>query len=105
MSTGPQRLFLHIDGTRYETQLTSKYEKRKPYSVPDPNTLTAFIPGVIQKIHVRHGQKVKQGDSLLVLEAMKMQNTITAPRDGTVKVVLVSEGQKARKDQALLAFE
>ena len=105
MATNPQRLFLLIDGTRYETQLTNKYEKRKTYAPADPKTLCAFIPGVVQKINVRHGQRVKQGDPLLVLEAMKMQNTITAPSDGTVKVILVSEGQKARKDQALLAFE
>jgi biotin carboxyl carrier protein len=94
-----------VDGTAYESQLTSKFKRRKPYTRQDPDTVRCFIPGIIQKIHVREGQKVAEGDSMLILEAMKMQNDVPAPRDGRVKAVLVYEGQMATKGQALVELE
>ena len=54
--------------------------------------VTAPMPGNILKVAVTAGQAVKEGDLLLVLEAMKMENEIFAPKDGTVAQVLVSKG-------------
>jgi glutaconyl-CoA decarboxylase len=54
--------------------------------------VTAPMPGNILKVVVTAGQAVKEGDLLLVLEAMKMENEIFAPKDGTVAQVLVSKG-------------
>ena len=54
--------------------------------------VTAPMPGNILKVNVTAGQAVKEGDILLVLEAMKMENEIMAPKDGTVAQVLVSKG-------------
>ena len=54
--------------------------------------VTAPMPGNILKVVVSAGQAVKEGDLLLVLEAMKMENEIFAPKDGTVAQVLVSKG-------------
>jgi biotin carboxyl carrier protein len=104
MSAMPNRVLL-IDDTAYETQVPQKYDRRKKFEPPDPRHVRGFIPGVIVKINVRHGQKVRMGETLLILEAMKMQNNIIAPMDSSVKVVLVSEGQKTRKDQVLLELE
>ncbi len=103
MST-PNRMVV-IDDTSYETEIPQKFERRKGYVPKNPKQVLGHIPGLIVSLHVKHGQKVKMGDSLMILEAMKMQNDVTAPMDGTVKVVLVSEGQKTRKDQVLLEFE
>ena len=50
------------------------------------------MPGNILKINVTVGQKVNEGDTLLVLEAMKMENEIAAPRAGTVAQIIVSKG-------------
>ena len=50
------------------------------------------MPGNILKINVTVGQKVNEGDTLLVLEAMKMENEVAAPRSGTVAQILVSKG-------------
>lgn len=50
------------------------------------------MPGNILKINVAAGQAVKEGDVLIVLEAMKMENDVVAPRDGTVAQVVVSKG-------------
>lgn len=50
------------------------------------------MPGNILKINVTVGQKVNEGDTLLVLEAMKMENEIAAPKAGTVAQIIVSNG-------------
>ena len=54
--------------------------------------INAPMPGNILKVNVQNGQAVKEGDVLVVLEAMKMENEILAPKNGTVTQVLVSKG-------------
>lgn len=55
--------------------------------------VSAPMPGKVVKIVAEAGQKVKKGDVVLILEAMKMQNEISAPADGTVKSINVAAGQ------------
>ena len=50
------------------------------------------MPGNILKVHVVAGQAIKEGDVLVILEAMKMENEIMAPKSGTVTQVLVEKG-------------
>ena len=52
----------------------------------------AVMPGMVVRVHVKQGQRVERGESLLVLEAMKMQNEITAPSAGIVTTIHVVEG-------------
>ena len=54
--------------------------------------VTAPMPGNILKVNVNVGDAVKEGQVLVVLEAMKMENEIMAPKDGTVTQVVVSKG-------------
>ena len=56
------------------------------------DAVNAPMPGTILKVNVNNGDKVKTGQVLVVLEAMKMENEILAPKDGTVTQVLVSRG-------------
>lgn len=60
------------------------------------------LPGVVVSIAVSAGQAVKAGDTLLTLEAMKMENAIQAEADGTVTKVLVAVGQSVQSGDALL---
>lgn len=69
------------------------------------NDIKAPMPGLILDVLVREGDEVKEGDYLLVLEAMKMENTLTAPRDGVVKAVSVQKGQTVDKNQLLIEME
>lgn len=96
---------LNIDMTNYETKLTTKFKNRKVYKPADPKEITTNIPGIINEIFVKPGQKVKKGDSLLILEAMKMKNHIVANQDGVIKSVLVSSGNMVTKGSVLVKFE
>ena len=69
------------------------------------NDIKAPMPGLILDVQVKEGDEVKEGDFLLVLEAMKMENTLTAPRDGIVKSVTVQKGQTVDKNQLLIEME
>ncbi|MFB3906635.1 MAG: acetyl-CoA carboxylase biotin carboxyl carrier protein subunit [Acidobacteriota bacterium] len=92
---------LNIDETVYETEVPSKY--RKPFSgIPDPREVRAFIPGVIAEIRVRPGQRVREKDVLLLLEAMKMFNEVCSQCEGVVVEILVKPGDRVEKDQMLL---
>jgi len=64
----------------------------------------APMPGKIIEVKVSVGQAVKAGDTLLILEAMKMQNEIAAPVDGTVKAINCSAGQSVKVRESLVVL-
>lgn len=69
------------------------------------SSIEAPMPGLILEVSVSEGQDVKEGDALLILEAMKMENVITSPREGTVKTVDVKQGEAVEKKHVLITFE
>ena len=69
------------------------------------NAVKAPLPGVITSVNVNVGDEVKAGDTLLVLEAMKMANNIEAEKDGKVTAVCVQPGQSVMEDDALVVIE
>jgi len=66
--------------------------------------VVAVLAGNIFKVHVAPGATVKEGDPLLVVEAMKMETAVVAPRSGTVTDVFVAEGDKIKVGDALVAI-
>ena len=66
--------------------------------------ITAPMPGNILKVNVTQGQTVKEGDLLIVLEAMKMENEIFSPVSGTVTQVLVQKGATVDTDAAMVVI-
>lgn len=69
------------------------------------NDIKAPMPGLILEISVSKGQEVKEGEVLLILEAMKMENVINSPRDGVIKSVNVQQGNTVDKNALLIEFE
>ena len=65
-------------------------------------TVTAPLPGSITKISVKVGDTVAAGDTVLMMEAMKMENSISAEFGGTVKAILCKEGDQVQSGQALV---
>jgi pyruvate carboxylase subunit B len=60
------------------------------------------MPGSVVKIKVKKGDQVKAGDTILIVEAMKMENEIHTPVDGTVETIYVSEGDMVNPDEVLV---
>jgi len=69
------------------------------------NSYRAPMPGKIVKISVRTGDKVNQGDELIIIESMKMENSVAALQSGMVKDIFVSSGQLVEKNDQLIQFE
>ncbi len=76
--------------SRYRTLLTEKFKNRQKWVAPDETKVETQMPGTIVTVLVRKGQEVEEGDSLLILESMKMENTIISPRDGKIKAIKVA---------------
>ena len=93
---------LTIESTKYKTLLTKKFKNRKTYEPPDEKKVYGFVPGTISKVLVKEGKKIKAGEMLFILDAMKIQNRITIPIDGKVKTINVKKGQKVSKKDVLL---
>ena len=74
-------------------------------NVNTANAVKAPLPGTIIEIRVEVGQEVKAGDTLVVLEAMKMSNNIEAEKDGKVTAICVKPGQAVLGEESLVVVE
>lgn len=69
------------------------------------NVIAAPLPGTITKVLVKEGDKVKKGDTIIAMEAMKMENAITAEADGIIRKIHVGVGASVNQGDALVDFE
>lgn len=67
--------------------------------------LKAPMPGIVSDVKTQPGQSVQKGDTLIVIEAMKMENPIRSPRDGVIRAVAVAKGEEVRGGAVLIEFE
>jgi acetyl-CoA carboxylase biotin carboxyl carrier protein len=70
--------------------------------VPD---VEAHITGTVWKIEVKVGDSVEEGDTVAILESMKMEMPVEAEDEGTVKAILVEEGQSVSEGDTLVVLE
>ncbi len=115
-----------VNGEEYKVEMEKEPEpvKKKvvvkPVAAPAPaeapasgngtkvnvnNAVKSPLPGVIVEIKVKVGDEVKAGDTVVVLEAMKMANNLDTERSGKVTAVLVSEGESVMEDTPLVVIE
>ncbi|MEY3248595.1 MAG: hypothetical protein RL742_638 [Bacteroidota bacterium] len=69
------------------------------------NSVKAPMPGLVLEVSVAPGQSVQKGDTLLILEAMKMENVIKAAGEGVIKAIPATKGLAVDKGQVLIEFE
>ncbi len=96
---------LVIQGAVYKTTFTWKFENRVNWEAPNPNLIYSFIPGTIIDIFVKPKQKVKEGETLLLLEAMKMQNQVRMPFDGEIVKIHISKNEIIPKKFLMLEIK
>ncbi len=92
-----------------KAMLLDEYEAYAPAPAPAAvtaagDTISAPMPGNILRIEVNQGDAVKKGQTLLILEAMKMENEIAAPRDGTVAQIVTAKGAVVETGTPLLVL-
>jgi propionyl-CoA carboxylase alpha chain len=67
--------------------------------------LISPMPGLIKDISVKQGQKIKKGEQIIIIEAMKMENILKSEKDCLIKEILVKEGDSVSADEILINFE
>ena len=100
-----------INGSEYNVSLRDKYDLlletmgMNLLSHKNEVTLKAPMPGLVLDIMIEIGDHVTKGDSLVILEAMKMENIIKSSGDFVIKSIEIESGSKVDKNQILLTFE
>ena len=84
--------------------LDTRGRGKKP-SQAVPQDVTPPMPAIVVRILVSRGDRVKQGESVIVVESMKMEMRLAAPSDGTVKAINVAEGDKVMPGQILIDID
>jgi biotin carboxyl carrier protein len=99
-----------VSGLRYEVRVQDERSRRlaladRSLRAPEGElAIRAPIPGLVVKTLVSPGQGVAEGETLLILEAMKMENEIRSPREGTVHEVRVESGAQVAIGQVLVSL-
>ena len=114
---------IEVNGTTYEVEVQQEKQRQKTPTIvrkeqkPSPSESTikkeassggevkAPLPGTIFNILVKEGDSVQKGDTLLVMEAMKMENNVKASKEGVIKSIKVSEGDSVLQDDILVELE
>ena len=103
-SDGPKR-WVTINGQTFMLTKSSSGGRRGHGGHHAAGELTAPMPGQVRAVNVREGDAVTKGQTLLVIEAMKMEIRIHAPQDGIVKKLFVKQGQTVEREQVLAEIE
>jgi glutaconyl-CoA/methylmalonyl-CoA decarboxylase subunit gamma len=123
-SITPHKACIVVNGTEYVVDLVSIGRQAAvpspPAAAPRPATevklaprqarstsegtgsVRSPMPGLVLRIEVREGQVVNAGQTLLVMEAMKMENSVVAPHNGTVRRILATEGASVSEGDVLV---
>ncbi|WP_242204430.1 biotin/lipoyl-containing protein [Aestuariivivens insulae] len=100
-----------INNTRYTVEIKNQLDAlidEMGFAIGSKKLVSeikAPMPGLILDMAVQVGQRVKEGDLLLILEAMKMENSITSPIEGVIKSINATNGDSVEKNQLLIEFE
>ena len=111
---------VEVNGTHYNVEMEKKQKAAAPIARPRPAAVAAKpaakpaaakggvkspLPGVILDIKVKEGDEVKKGQTVIILEAMKMENSINADRDGKITAIKVSKGESVLEGTDLVIIE
>ena len=111
---------VEVNGTHYNVEMEKKQKAAAPIARPRPAAVAAKpaakpaaakggvkspLPGVILDIKVKEGDVVKKGQTVIILEAMKMENSINADRDGKIASIKVSKGESVLEGTDLIIIE
>lgn len=106
-----KKMTVEVEGQRFEVTIQEELDlllEKMGFgkaSTKKVKEVKAPMPGLVLNIQAEVGQELKEGDKLLVLEAMKMENSILMPGEGKIKAVKVKPGQAVDKGQILIELD
>ncbi len=103
-SDGAKR-WVTVGGQTFALTKSTAGTRRAQHGHHAQNELTAPMPGQVRAVNVTEGESVTKGQTLLVLEAMKMEIRVAAPRDGVVGKLFVQQGQTVEREQVLVEIK
>ena len=106
---GMRTVSFELNGIRRDVQVPDEAAQKSIVRVPmadpeDKSQVGASIPGAVSKISVKPGDRVEKDQTLVTIEAMKMETAVTARMDGVVETVEVREGDAVKGGQLLLTI-
>ena len=106
IATNGDDVFVHLDGEAHALRYRHPLERLAAQAGGGANDLIrAPMPGSIVSVNVKAGDAVAKGQTLLVMESMKMETTLVAPRDAVVAAVQFDKAQTFERDAILLKLE
>lgn len=106
-----KKMKIEVDGETYEVEIKDELDQMldqmgfSAVSGKQIKEIKAPMPGLVLEVVVVNGQEVKEGDKILILEAMKMENSIMIHANARIKRVVVTAGQAVEKGQVLVELE
>lgn len=103
-----KKFTVQVNGKKYHLEAQDRFDDllhllgMDNLNVHQVNDIKAPMPGLVLDVMVTEGQMLKKGDSVLILEAMKMENVLKAPSDGQIKKITVTKGEKVEKNKVLV---
>ena len=94
-----------VNSVKYMTLTTTKFDRRKKWLKADPKEIRSIIPGSVIEIFATPGQEIKEGEVILILDAMKMYTKVQMPFDGVIKSINVSKGDRIPKNTVMINIE
>ena len=102
VSADGAKRWVTVGGQTFVLTKSTAGTRRAQHGHHAQDELTAPMPGQVRAVNVAEGESVTKGQTLLVLEAMKMEIRVSAPRDGVVGKLFVQQGQTVDREQALI---
>jgi biotin carboxyl carrier protein len=111
LKNGNENFLITYDGKLFETTVKSKLQEKADQIIQNKIgtkkilEIKAPMPGMILKITKKVGDKIQKGETVLILEAMKMENDLRAPLTGSIKEIYIDEGTAVEKGMILFSME
>lgn len=106
-----KELIVDVGGVEYKVDIKDSFDQLikdmglSANVVKKLSEIKAPMPGLVLDIMVKEGDQLQEGDSIMILEAMKMENVIKAPGDMIIKEVLIKKGDAVDKNQLLINLD
>ncbi len=102
---------ISLEGNRFEAEIRSALQEKASQLLQQAGTLKkrievkAPMPGMVLKIKKKEGDEISNGETIIILEAMKMENDLRAPQSGNIKDIFIREGTAVEKGTVLFSIE